>query len=344
MDSDPGRSALDKAARMAGAGSDGWRSHALKRVRSFVFLGLVAGVHAAPTVAQPESGIESMDRVAAMKGTVRIAYLHHSTGEAVWQGGARGRLFRIWERATPGWANSWVSKVYPSSVPGIIANWNAANGTDYRIAHLTYPATTSGYPWENYPYDYWNLWVAHAGDQHDRGEMNLDDLARDYDVIVFKHCFPVSGIMPQSGEPDVKLKDKTIGNYMLQYEALKRRLHQFPTKRFIVWTGPVLAQSATDAAQAQRARQFFDWVRTTWDEKGDNIYLWDFYSIAADANGYLAARHESAPGNSHPGADLSRIAAALVGRRIVDVIEGRGDSGAITGRVRDPTESVEALR
>jgi hypothetical protein len=267
-----------------------------------------------------------------MTGAVRIAYLHHSTGEAVWRGGVRGRLFRIWESTVmPVWAKNWANKFCPFGVPGFIAKWNVVNKTDYRIVRLTYPSTANGYPWENYPYDYWNLWVAHTGEHRDRGELNLDDLVRDYDVIVFKHCFPVSRILAESNDPDVKLDEKTIGNYMLQYEALKRRLHQFPTKRFILWTGPVLAQSATDDEQAQRARKFFDWVRTTWDEKGDNIYLWDFYSISADTNGYLAAHFESAPGNSHPGKKLCRDAAALVGRRIVDVIEGRGDSAARSG-------------
>ena len=32
------------------------------------------------------------------------------------------------------------------------------------------------YPWANYPYDYWNLWVKHTGSSRDRGELNLDDL------------------------------------------------------------------------------------------------------------------------------------------------------------------------
>ena len=244
----------------------------------------------------------------------------------------------------PTWGRDWANKIYPFGVPGFIARWNATNATDYRITQLTYPATTAGYPWENYPYDYWNLWVAHTGDRRDRGEMNLDDLVRDFDVIVFKHCFPVSEIVAPHGEPDVTSSARTIDNYKLQYEALKRRLHQFPEKRFILWTGPVLAPSATDAAQAGRAREFFDWVRTTWDEKGDNIFLWDFYSVEADPNGYLTAGQGVAPGNSHPGSALSRAGAALIGRRIVDVIEGRGDSAARTGHAPETGTVRSALR
>jgi len=317
---------------------------AVWRLLPIMVSGVLAAVHSMSPAAVAAEKAQSAG-VSAMHRTVRVAYLHHSTGEAIWQGGVRGRVFRAWESGfMPRWGKTWLNKSYAFGVPGFFDSWNAAHGTDYRITRLTYPATTGGYPWANYPYDYWNLWVAHSGERHDRGELNLDDLVRDYDVIVFKHCFPVSQIVPQAGVPDVALSEKAIGNYKLQYEALKRRLRQFPTKQFVLWTGPVLARSATDAGQAQRTRQFFDWVRSTWDEKGDNIFLWDFYSIAADEHGFLAERHESAPGNSHPGAELSRVAAALIARRIVDVIEGRGDSSERTGLATEADGSKQTRR
>lgn len=101
-------------------------------------------------------------------GTVRIAYLHHSTGGNIWAGG----------------------------VPQFFTSYNTAHGTNYQITSITYPATGGGYPWANYPYDYWNLWVNHTGTSQDRGELNLDQLAADYDVIMFKHCFPVQSQYP----------------------------------------------------------------------------------------------------------------------------------------------------
>jgi hypothetical protein len=64
-------------------------------------------------------------------GTVHIAYLHHSTGGNIWDGG----------------------------VPAFFTSYNAAHGTHYQITAITYPDTGGGYPWENYPYDYWHLWV-----------------------------------------------------------------------------------------------------------------------------------------------------------------------------------------
>lgn len=239
-----------------------------------------------------------------LTGAVRIAYLHHSTGGNVWDGG----------------------------VPGFIAGWPKPAGTSYTITEITYPATSGGYPWENYPYDYWNLWVNFTGSNHDSGELNLDDLVAAYDVIVWKHCFPVSGIEAESGAASVSSQTKTIGNYQLQYAALKARMLQFPGKRFVVWTGAALTEGSTSPDAAGRARQFFSWVKSSWDEKGDNIYVWDFHQLETDGGLYLRAEYAAAPTDSHPNATLSSLAAPLLGKRIVDVIEGRGDTGSLTGQ------------
>ena len=238
-------------------------------------------------------------------GTVRIVYLHHSTGENVWKGG----------------------------VPEFIAAWNAAHGTDYQVTELTYPETSGGYPWENYPYDYWNLWVKHTGGDQDRGELNLDQLAAAYDVIVFKHCFPVSDVGPDSDSdpPSVASSDKTVANYTLQYQALKDRLHEVAQTRFIAWTGPAETEAATNPESAERARAFFAWVRDTWDEPGDNIFVWDFRALETGGGLYLDPSKASAPDDPHPTEAFSRAVAPLIGQRIVDVIEGRGDSGSVTG-------------
>ena len=262
--------------------------------------------------------------------TVRIAYLHHSTGEIVWAAGSHRRVYALWD-ALPEAAKRLGDRVWSGGVPDFVRRWNAAHATDYRITAITYPATAGGYPWANYPYDYWNLWVRHSGASRDRGELTLEELVQAYDVVVFKHCFSVSRIREEAGPASAASDAKTLGNYKLQYEALKARLHQFPGTRFVLWTGPALDRGSTDPAQARRARAFFDWVRETWDEKGDNIFLWDFWALSADDDGMLAPGRSVAPGNSHPSAPFARSVAPLLARRIVDVVEGRGDSAPITG-------------
>ncbi len=236
-------------------------------------------------------------------GTVRIAYLHHSTGGVVWDGG----------------------------VPGFFTAYNTAHGTQYQITSITYPDTGGGYPWANYPYDYWNLWVNHTGNSQDRGELNLDQLAASYDVIMFKHCFPVSNIEPDSAAtPTVASDVKTIANYQLQYAALKTRMKQFPNKKFVLWTGAALTSSNTTTENAQRTQTFFNWVKNTWDEAGDNIFIWDFYFLETGGALFMKDAYSST-GDPHPNPAFAATVAPYISQRIIDVIEGRGDTGSITG-------------
>jgi len=231
--------------------------------------------------------------------TVRIIFLHHSTGGVIWDGG----------------------------IPQALASYNASHATQYSITNQTYP--DAPYPWENYPYDYWNLWVAHTGASMDQNQANLDMLTRDYDVVVFKHCFPVSAIDPDVGPASVSSSTKSLQNYYLQYGALKARLRGFPNKRFIVWTGAALRIEDTTLENATRAKTFFDWVRNTWDEKGDNVFVWDFYALETEGTLYLTPAN--ADTDSHPNKAFGQRVAPLFVNRLVDVIEGRGDTGSITG-------------
>ena len=232
--------------------------------------------------------------------TARILFLHHSTGECVWNGGVAD-----WFQA-----------------------YNAAHGTRYAITEQAFPKD-SPYGWENYPYDYWNIWVKNAGPKPYRQEPTLEILAPKYDVIVLKHCFPVSSVEADTGQPDVASSDKRIENYKLQYAALKAKMRAFPKVRFLVWTGAALLKSETDEESARRAKAFFDWVRNEWDEKGDNIFVWDFRGLETEGGLYLKAAY--AAGDSHPNETFSRKVAPLFCRRIVDVVQGRGDTASPTG-------------
>jgi hypothetical protein len=231
----------------------------------------------------------------------KIVFLHHSTGECVWNGGVKA------------WFDAY----------------NQANQTDYQITEQDFPKSDP-YGWNNYPYDYWNIWVRHAGSSPYQTEPTLEMLTPKYDVIIFKHCFPVSAIEADTGTADVASEAKRVENYKLQYAALKQKLRAFPKTKFIVWTGAALVEAETDEAAARRARAFFDWVRTTWDGRGDNIYLWDFYALETEGGLYLKTAY--AAGDSHPNERFSKMVAPLFCQRIVDVIREEGDKGSVTGK------------
>ncbi len=254
------------------------------------------------TISSGSVEIDGITVTSPSAGPVRIIYLHHSTGGNVWYGG----------------------------VPEFITSHNSSHATDIQISERAYP--NSPYPWENYPYDYWKLWVDTTGETGYLGQDTLDTLTANYDVIVFKHCFPVSDIEADTGTPEIASSRKSLENYKLQYSALKARLRQFPLQKFIVWTGAALTEGATTPEKAERARQFFEWVRTDWDEKGDNIFVWDFWTLETEGGLYLKPEYAASSGDSHPNGTFSTTVAPFIGQRIIDVIEGAGDSGSITGQ------------
>lgn len=236
-----------------------------------------------------------------------VLFLHHSTGEAIWNGGVE----------------AWFT------------DHNAAEGTDYSIQETPYP--DSPYPWDNYPYDYWNLWVNHAGPSRHDGQETLDMLAPRYELIVFKHCFPVSLVEADSGSPDVSSDTRSLENYRLQYQALKTKLRSFPDKRFLVWTGAALTETALvqdyggSLAHAARAREFFTWVKDEWDEPGDNIFVFDFFELETEGGDTFIEAYAEDPTDPHPNQAFAETVAPRFGRRVVDVLEGRGDTGSLTG-------------
>lgn len=238
-----------------------------------------------------------------LSSAAKIIFLHHSTGGVIWDGG----------------------------VSNLLAEYNTDSGKSYQISETAFPDGFS-YEWNNYPYDYWNIWVNHAGSTPFSGQDTLEILTEKYDVIVFKHCFPVSNIAADTGNADIASEDKRIENYKLQYEALKAKMKEFPKVRFIVWTGAANVAGLTDAEEAARARAFFEWVKKTWDEKNDNIYVWDFFELETEGGNYLKPEYAADAGDSHPNSTFADTVAPYFVKRIVDVIEGRGDAGSLTGK------------
>ncbi|MDJ0764069.1 MAG: hypothetical protein QNJ97_13895 [Myxococcota bacterium] len=242
------------------------------------------------------------DTQSPMENEIRIMFLHHSTGGNILNGG----------------------------VLTLFHDHNNANGTAYEFNHTSFPKS-SPYGWNNYPYDYWNIWVRNAGNGPYMEEPTLEMLAEEYDVIIWKHCFPVSKVLDNTQSPDISSERKSRENYELQYAALKDKMLSFPQVRFIVWTGAALVAGETEADWAQNAKAFFDWVTGSWDECGDNIYVWDFWELETQGDIYMKDDFAVSPNDSHPNEQFSETAGELFFNRIIDVIEGRGDMGSLTG-------------
>ncbi|HMK55572.1 MAG TPA: hypothetical protein VK448_02915 [Dissulfurispiraceae bacterium] len=230
-------------------------------------------------------------------GNEKILFLHHSTGWGVYSGG---------------------------NVPGWFASYNAAHGTSYVITERSYP--DSPYPWANYPYDYWNLWVHGACSSSNPNIECMNTLVAAHDVIIYKHCFPGADVLADSGSPDVGSDRKSLENYKLQYRALRNLMDSYPRKLFIVWTLAPLHRLATSSDNAARAKQFVDWVKTQFltedGRRHPNIYIFDFWGLVAGTDNFLKYEYEGSHtgSDSHPNAAANTYAGPIFGQRIVDSI------------------------
>lgn len=252
------------------------------------------------------------------EGSYKIIFLHHSTGSNIWKGKPSG--FDV--------VTNIFNKVY--SVPEWFKNYNLEKGANYFIKEQAFPRGEP-YPWDNYPYDYYNIWVKNAGSEPYMEEPTLEMLTSQYNLIIFKHCFPVGYIEEDTGIPDIDSKERTLENYKLQYAALKEKMHQFPQNLFLSWTGAANVKAKTTPEYAQRTRTFFEWVKNEWDTEGDNIFIWDFYELETEGGLYLTDENARGSDNSHPGSEFSEKASVLLCQRIVDIIETNGQKTTLTG-------------
>ena len=251
-----------------------------------------------------------------MENQINIIFLHHSTGNNIWRGGISNTASKL---GFDGDVSKWFE------------NYNEENEKNYKISETNFPKK-SPYGWNNYPYDYYNIWVKNAGDKLYQEEPTLEILTKKYDVIIFKHCFPVSNIKADSANTDIDSDIKTLGNYKLQYDALKKKLLEFPETKFIVWTPTALVKSKTNNDQAERANEFSEWVKTKWDTKDDNIFLWDFRELQVEGGLFFKNEYAVSANDSHPNTEFSKTVAPYFCKRVVDVIEGRGDNASSTGK------------
>ncbi len=183
-------------------------------------------------------------------------FLHHSTGNNVFS-----------EGNVTAWTN----------------DFNTGNGTKYYIKERSYP--NSPWPWSNYPYDYWKLWIDGACNNNDAGIECLESIAQDYELVIYKHCFPGAGIAEPDNDPDIASSKKTFENYKLQYRALRNMMDNMPTQKFMIWTLAPLHRLATNPDQAGRAHEFVEWVKNDFltedGKEHPNVYIFDFYGLVA---------------------------------------------------------------
>lgn len=249
---------------------------------------------------------------------VDIIFLHHSTGHVIWEGD-QGFISRIFNKK--------------QVIPDWFDTYNRNNKTNYVVSEQNFPKAQP-YGWNNYPYDYYNIWVLNSGKEAYKEEPTLEMLTEEYDLIIFKHCFPVGNIMEDTGNPDPSSPEKRLENYKAQYNLLKEKLNSFPETKFLVWTAVAHVRSNATEAEALRTKEFVEWVINEWDISGDNIYLWDFYSLETEGGLFLKQEYAAKKKDSHPSSVFGQKVAPLFASRIVDVLENNGTKTNLKGEPR----------
>jgi hypothetical protein len=258
---------------------------------------------------------------------VRIIFLHHSTGQNIWDGNRSTFLSSATSKIST--RLSWKLKKR-SHLPLLFDNFNQQYNKKYIIKDLIFPKEAP-YGWHNYPFDYYNIWVKNAGMKIFMQEPTLEILTKDYNVIILKHCFPVSNIQVDRDSSDINSDYKSLANYKLQYIALREKFLQYPDTKFIVFTGAAQIKSNISEEEAIRAKEFFNWVVNEWDLPDDNIYIWDFFQLQTDGDIYFNGNNAFSLTDSHPNDNFSGYASDLLFNRIIDVIENNGARTTLTG-------------
>jgi len=235
----------------------------------------------------------------------KVIFLHHSTGQAIWNGKT----------------NRYVRKLTKKSdIKTFFNKYNRKNKEKVLINEQSFPKDRA-----NYPFDYYDIWVKNGGESPYMADPTLEMLTKEYNIIIFKHCFPGSEILEDTGNPNIDSNEKRLENYKLQYSALKEKMLGFPANKFILWTPAVHVKNNLSHEQALRTRDLHKWLVEEWDDKGDNIFLWDFYMYETEGGLYLKDEYARNPDDSHPNQEFSGKVAPLFAKFIIDVAKGESE-------------------
>ena len=126
---------------------------------------------------------------------------------------------------------------------------------------------------------------------------NTFSLLMQYDVIVFKSCFPVSNI----GD------DGQLAAYRSHYLSIRDTVDQYPEKLFVVVTQPPQVPNNTDDDEAQRARMFTDWLASDeYLEEHPNLVTFNFFDLLANEDHVLRSEYRVDPWDAHPNEAANR--------------------------------------
>ncbi len=221
---------------------------------------------------------------AAAQAPIRIIFLHHSVGQGLIDGG--------------GVREGLTARGYAFYDHGY-------NGEGLRDAAGEYTGTNFDVPDDNT--DPNGLAAIFAQPLHDPPDNTFSHLMQ-YDVIIFKSCFPNSNIG----------SDEQLAEFQSYYLSMRDRMDQYPNKLFIVVTQPPQVPGASDPDEARRARALADWLASDEFLGGHpNVVTFNFFDLLAGEDNFLRAGYRVDDYDAHP----NEVANQTIGPLFVDFVD-----------------------
>ncbi len=163
-------------------------------------------------------------------------------------------------------------------------------------------------------------------------EKPFADILAENDVIIMKHCFPASDVLPDTGKADPSSTRQSIENYLAVYRELRQKFDANPGRLFILWTLPPRHRlyepaEGDQAGNAARASHFSAWLKTEFLTEGGphpNIRVWDFRGLLMDpATNFLRQEYElnhRIP-DSHPNRQGNNVAGPALADFIASAVK-----------------------
>jgi hypothetical protein len=219
-------------------------------------------------------------------------FLHHSTGANLIQEGNARTLFR---QQAP-FIDFWDHGYDPSRVKGMLAFIPSLQSPMHGLRNATGRLMPTSFRVPNNNTDPDGLAELFSQPVTNPPTNALSHLLQ-FDVVIFKSCFPVTAIA----------SNEQLQTYQKYYLTIRNTIDRYPEKLFIPMTPPPLRASMTNTEQAKRARQFANWMMSE-EYHGQRSHLkpYDFFDQLATPEGDPQAntlRPEFCPAglsDSHP--------------------------------------------
>jgi hypothetical protein len=148
--------------------------------------------------------------------------------------------------------------------------------------------------------------------QHSSYSRLADDPGGENEIVMFKSCFPNSGLGGNPDDPPTAggnplqgegsgSEFHTVGNAKRIYKDLLDYFASRPDKLFIVITAPPLLEGNTTPEQAANARAFNRWLVEEWLSyySNYNVAVFDFYNILTSNGGDPNTNDLGSAGGNH---------------------------------------------